>query len=114
MFFLIGITISSFLAVLLLLKRQKSNADRILMIWMAAMAIHQILFYLSFSGHAEEFPHLMGLVFPWPALHGGFLFIYVTTMTRQKPLTWLQMAPHFIPFWLLFVLAIPYYVLPAE
>jgi AraC-like DNA-binding protein len=113
MFFLIGITIAAFLFALLLIKRNKSHADRILMVWMALMAVHQVLFYLSFSGLEYEYPHLLGIAMPWPLLHGPLLFLYVLAMTREKPLRWKEILPHFIPFLILYLLAIPFFLLTA-
>src|SRR6187431_2960676 len=111
MFFLIGITISCFLVALLLLKRNKSHADRILLIWMMVISAHQVLFYLSYSGMAFNYPHLLGIAMPWPLLHGPFLFLYVLAMTREKPLRWTEILPHFIPFLILYVLAFPFFML---
>ena len=113
MIFLTGIILSSFLTALLLLKRNKTHADRILTVWMAVMTVHQVITYLHFTGATNVYPHLLGVALPWPVLHGPFLFLYVTAMTKEKPLTWLQVLPHFIPFLLLLILAIPFYLKPA-
>ena len=113
MFFLIGIILSAFLFVLLVLKRNKSYADQILTIWMGVMALHQFISYLTYSGAAFDFPFLLGVVLPWPVLHGPFLFIYVTAITREKPLSLKQVLPHFIPFLLLVLLAFPFFLRPA-
>lgn len=114
MFFLIGIIISVFLFGLLVMKRNKSQADRILMWWMAVMSLHQILSYANYSGLDKQYPHLLGLIMPFPAIHGALVFVYVSAMTREKPLRWNQILPHLGPFFLLTVLAIPFYILPAE
>ncbi len=113
MFFLIGIILSAFLFALLALKRNKSYADKILMIWMAVMAMHQLLSYQTYSYTTFEYPHLLGIVLPWPVLHGPFLFIYVMAITQEKPLGLKQILPHFIPFLILTLLAIPFYLRPA-
>lgn len=113
MFLMIGIIISSFLFALLVLKKNKSYADRILTIWMAVMALHQILYYLHFTGLTYQYPHLLGLLLPWPVVHSALLYLYVYAMTHQKPLKWFQVLPHFIPFLVLVVLAIPFYSQPS-
>lgn len=114
MFFLIGIILSGFLTILLLLKRNKSHADRILTTWMAVITAHQILSYLQYADVAYQYPHLLGIALPWPVLHGPFLFLYVSAMTREKPLRWTEILPHFLPFILLILLAIPFYMIPAS
>lgn len=113
MFFLIGIILSAFLFALLLLKRSKSHADRILTVWMVVMAAHQGISYLTYSGVAFEYPHLLGIALPWPLLHGPFLFLYVLAMTREKPVRWVEILPHFVPFLILYLLAIPFFRLTA-
>ena len=113
MFFLIGIILSAFLFVLLVFKRNKSYADRILTIWMGVMAFHQLISYLTYSGVAYDYPFLLGVVLPWPLLHGPFLFIYVMAITHEKPLHWRQILPHFVPFLILVFLAVPFYMRPA-
>ena len=113
MIFLTGIILSGFLTALLVLKRSKTHADRILTVWMAVMTVHQVIAYLHFTGATNVYPHLLGVALPWPVLHGPFLFLYVTAMTKEKPLTWKQLLPHFIPFLLLLLLAIPFYLKPA-
>lgn len=113
MFFLIGIILSAFLFALLLLKRSKSHADRILMVWMAVMSAHQGISYLTYSGVAFQYPHLLGIALPWPLLHGPFLFLYVLAMTRENPIRWVEMLPHFVPFLILYILAIPFFRLTA-
>ncbi len=84
------------------------------MAWMSGMAIHQLVFYFTYSGLTDRYPHLLGLSMPWPVLHGPFLFLYVSAMTQEKPLRVRQVLPHFIPFLMLTVLAIPFYLLSGE
>gem|GEM_PF-6658863 len=81
------------------------------MTWMAVIAIHQLLFYFTYSGLTDQYPHLLGLSRLWPVLHGPFLFLYVSAVTQEKPLRARQVLPHFIPFLILAVLAIPFYLL---
>jgi AraC-like DNA-binding protein len=113
MFFLTGIILSAFLTALLLLKRNKSHADRILTTWMAVITVHQILTYLQYAEVAYQYPHLLGIALPWPVMHGPFLFLYVTAMTREKSLRWTEKLPHFLPFLLLVLLAMPFYMISA-
>lgn len=112
--FLTGIILSAFLTILLFLKRGKTQGDLILTVWMAVMTIHQVLSFVHQQGLSDRYPHLLALAFPWPVLHGAFLFVYVRAMTREKPLRWNQVLPHFMPFVLLIILAMPFYLLSAE
>lgn len=113
MLYLTGIVLSCFLALLLLLKKNKSTADQILCIWMAIMALHQSSNYLDVSQISYTYPHLLGMGFALPLLHGLLLHFYVLALLGQKKLSWSYVLPHFIPFVLLIGLAIPFYRLPA-
>lgn len=114
MLYLTGIILSSFLLLLLLLKKDKSAADRILCIWMAIISVHQGQNYLDVAKISYTYPHLLGLGFAFPLLHGVILHFYVLALLGQKKLTWRYVLPHFIPFVMLTVLAIPFYSLSGN
>ncbi len=112
--YLVGIVLSFFLLFLLVMKRGKSSADRVLMAWMAVIGVHQVLFYLSNFGIGYQFPHLLGLAIPFPLLHGVLLLFYVTALTKGRIPGWKQALPHFLPFLLLILLAVPFFRLSGE
>lgn len=114
MLYLIGIIISFFLFLLLVIKKEKSVADKILMVWMLVLAIHQFLFYLDFSKISHTYPHLLGLSLAFPVSHGVLLFFYAATLTGQKAITVRSGFLHFIPFLLLVLLAMPFYALSGN
>lgn len=109
MLYLTGLILSCFLALLLLLKKGKSTADRILCIWLGIMALHQGSNYLDVSKISYMYPHLLGIGFALPLLHGLMLHFYVLALLGQKKLRGRYVLPHFIPFAALIVLAIPFY-----
>jgi len=111
--FIVGITISSFLCLALLLKKEKGTADLILAAWMAVAAVHQLIYYLTWSGIAMQYPHLLGLSLPFPVLYSAMLFFYTSEITEEKPFTFRFALPHLLPFLLLLGLAIPFYSLSA-
>jgi len=113
MLYLIGIILTIFLFFLLLMKRNKVYSDKILIVWMAMMAFHQLLFYSVYSGFALQHPHLLGFALPMPVIHGPMLFLYVLSMTKETPVKFKVLFPMFIPFVLLTVLAIPFFRLTA-
>ena len=77
MFYLAGIIITFFLAVLLAGKNGKSQADQILTAWLILTGVHLAMFYLYLSGNYLKFPWLLGLHLPLPLVHGPFfIFIY--------------------------------------
>lgn len=114
LFFFFGLSIAAFLFLLTLVKRNKTNADYILAGWMGFMTLHLTLFMLDYSGVSYQHPHLLGILLPFPILHGLFLYLYtIQTTTNRSPRTGFILV-HLIPFSLLVVLAIPFYSLPGE
>lgn len=114
MFLIIGIVISLFLSGLLLLKKHKSRADKILLLWLLFMALHQSMMLLQFSGKLNLYPHLLGITFPFPVLQGLMLFIYASEITGNKfKFSW-YIFLHLTPALSLVLLAIPFYLLGPE
>lgn len=109
MLYLVGIILSCFLFFLLILKKKKSTADRILAAWLIIMTIHQFLFYLHYADLAYQFPHVLGLSLPLPVLHGLFLYFYVGEITQTYSFNSKKLAIHLLPFLALIILAIPFY-----
>ena len=114
MFFILGICIALFLVFLLLLKKNKSRADKVLAIWLFLMMVHQALFYHHITGLTYEIPHLLGVLMPLPVLHGVLLYFYVLEVTGKGTIKFAIRLLHFIPYLSLLLLLIPFYSLPAE
>lgn len=114
MFFIFGIAVAFFLEMLLLMKKNKSVADKTLGVWLFINIIH-ISFYYAFStGFLFEHPQLLGLDFALPMVQGVFLFFYGKALT-EGGLQWKTIILHLIPSVIITLLAIPFYSLsPAE
>ncbi|AEA44245.1 helix-turn-helix domain-containing protein [Fluviicola taffensis] len=115
MFFIAGFSIACFLLFLFLFKKRKEVPDYILASWLVIIALHLALHYLRFSELDIKHPWLLGIILPIPVLHALFLYFYTITLTENRiprvPVIFL----HFIPFFCLIGLAIPFYTLtPAE
>jgi AraC-like DNA-binding protein len=115
MFYLIGIVITFFLVALLITKKGKTKADRILVIWLIFIGLHLFFFYLYITDKGYSFPYyyLLGVHFPFPLVHGPFLFLYTATITNQL---WASRysALHAIPFFFIYFLFLPFMRLPVE
>lgn len=114
MIYIIGISIAFLLSLLLLSKKRKTQADRILVIWLLLIGVHLLLFYLSFSKMSYKYPFLLGLHIPLPLIHGPFLFLYTSSLTNQLTINKKELLLHFIPAvisW--FYLTSFFYFLPA-
>ena len=113
MTYIIGLTITCFLIILLLLRKEKQKADYLLTVWLTVLAIHLFLSYLEDSGMAYHYPHLLGLTLPLPLLHGLFFYAYASELTGTRILKTRLLFLHLIPFFLLVILALPFYSLSA-
>lgn len=113
MVYIIGLTITCFLILLLFYKKNKQAADYLLVAWLVTMIIHLSLAYIQYTGIAYRYPHLLGLTFPLPLLHGLFLYAYASELTGTRVLKSRTLFLHLLPFLFLIVLGIPFYSLPA-
>lgn len=111
MLYLTGIIITFFLAVILIGKKNKSDADHVLTIWLICLGLHLTLFYLIFTGKYIDFPYFLGVEIPMPLVHGPLLYLYVSSLTHQivyKP----HRLIHFLPALITYLFLIPFYILP--
>jgi AraC-like DNA-binding protein len=109
MFYLVGIVITFFLALLLITKKGKNQADYVLSVWLIYIGLHLVTVYLISTEGYEKHTYLMGI--PMPLLHGPLLYFYTVVITRQIPAKKF-LALHFIPIAIALFLYSPFYFLP--
>ncbi|WP_339815935.1 AraC family transcriptional regulator [uncultured Imperialibacter sp.] len=113
--FIVGIAQAFFFALLLGKKKDKSVADKILLVWLIFIGLHLLGFYWDYSGFSSQHPHLLGFSWFMPIAEGPFLWIYAAALLsgakRFNP-WWLI---HFVPFVLLNVSIYDFYLsLPEQ
>ena len=114
MFYTVGVSVAFLLGLLLLSKKGKTLADKILSCWLFVIGIHLFLFYLHFTEYAFDHPALLGLHFPLPLIHGPFLFLYTASVTNQVNVSRWKTALHFIPAISCYVYLVSYFALPGD
>ena len=114
MIYIIGLTITCFLILLLFLKKEKQTADYLLIGWLVILVVHLFLSYIEYTEIAYKYPHTLGLIFPLPLLHGLFLYLYASELTFSSILKSKTIFLHLLPFLFLIVAAIPFYGLSAS
>lgn len=98
MFSYIGIGVALLLILLLISKRGKILADRILLIWLVLITCHLLLFALSLQPITTRNVHwLLGTSIPFPLLHGPMLYLYTASMTQMLPRKRIFLTLHFLP-----------------
>ena len=95
--FISGIFMSLFIVILLLTKKRKTLADKILAVWIAVIAIHLVGFYYNQIGYWEKYPHLIGVTAPVPLFHGPLLYLYSLYALRGEKRIRAVDYLHFIP-----------------
>ncbi|ADY52787.1 transcriptional regulator, AraC family [Pseudopedobacter saltans DSM 12145] len=113
MLYLVGIIISFFLVFILWGKKDKSQADNILAVWLFFSGVHLSLFYLFITKQYLEFPFLLGIELPLPLAHGPFLFLYVKALTQSYPLK-KNILLHFIPILIVIAMFSSFFILPSD
>jgi hypothetical protein len=114
MIFIAGIAIAVFIEFLLISKKNKSESDKILALWMFLITVHLMLFYIFFTGNAFHYPFLLGVELPFPLLHGVFLYLYVGSVTNQLPRDRKLLFLHFLPITISYLSMSIFFILPAE
>ncbi|MBL7961223.1 hypothetical protein JNL27_13400 [bacterium] len=97
MLFIAGISIAVFIEFLLISKKEKSEGDIILALWIFAITVHLFMFHLYVSDKMFKYSFLLGIEMPLPLMHGVFLYWYAGTMTDQLPANRKFIALHFLP-----------------
>ncbi len=113
MLYIIGIAITFFLSFILLTKKQKSKADKILALWLSVIGLHLTFYYLIATEKHFQFPFVLGFEIPMPLLHGPFLFLYTASLTNPGSVNARSLL-HFTPFILGLVVISPFLKLPVE
>ncbi len=114
MLFLIGLTVTCFLEILLISKKNKSVSDKIMVVWLLFLGLHLLLFDLRYNQTIYSFPYLLGFDLPFPLLHGPFLLFYTMSLTNRLPKQKYKLLVHFIPAILSYLLFLPYFLLPEN
>ena len=113
MIFIAGIVISLFLSALLLFKKNKSTADKILLAWFLLMAAHQAFYYFENSEYQSRFPFLIGYELPFPLIQAVMLFLYASALTDNLPGKKVYWLLHFLPAIACYIYLIEFLSRPA-
>jgi AraC-like DNA-binding protein len=114
MFYIIGIVITFFLAFLLISKKDKSLADKILAAWLILIGIFLSLYNLYSISLIYQYPFLLGFEAPMPYLQGIFLYLYSVFVTKQVKTKPIYYFFHLIPPLLIYLYLIHFFILPSE
>ena len=110
MFYIGGVGLAFFLTLLLVSKRKKTGADKILSSWLFLITTHLLFFYFWKTG---LYPRLLGIAIPFPLMHGPLLYLYTLALTNRTQ-SLRASSLHFIPSFAVFIYLIPFLGLPVD
>lgn len=114
MLYLLGVSLSIFLFLILISKKRKTLPDKILVFWLAFLGLNIFDYYLSITGIDLNFPFLLALGAPLPLIQGPLLFLYTAALTNQLPKNKYKVFFHFAPAIIVYVVFIPFYMLEDQ
>ena len=110
-FFIIAAVQGCVLAMLLLQKKEKSAANRILALWLFLLTPDLVMKTILLQGWAVKYPDLLALLHGWPFFYGPFLFLYVKYLISPDSRKTKDIF-HFAPFLLVKIADMPFWFLP--
>jgi AraC-like DNA-binding protein len=94
------------LAGVLGLHKRNIQANHILAVWVALLSVDLLGQIYYAENIFRQFPQFIGLTNFLPLSYGGFLFLYVRSLTQTKPLRWHD-SLHFVGFFIGVLLNLP-------
>ena len=113
MLYLSAIVLSFFLSVVLISKRNKTQAENILAAWLCIIGFHLLTFYLFFTDQHLQYPDIVALGIPLPLVHGPFLYLYTSQQTGPASFNKKQLL-HFLPVIFSFLMFAGFYLLTFD
>jgi AraC-like DNA-binding protein len=96
--FIVGAIQAFFLTALLLTKKKKQVADKVLAIWLLLIAISLFSYYAEVVGLDTQYPAISFFAFSYGMLIGALTFVYVHVLTRrQQEFNW-HLLLHGLPY----------------
>ena len=113
-FYYFGIGLNLFLLVLLISKRGKSIADKILAVWLFIIGCHLALYVMDFQPVNSINIHLLGVSIPFPFMHGPLLYLYTAAITNTLPANRKVCWLHFVPAAITIIYLSPFFLMSAR
>lgn len=114
MVYLLGVSLSIFLFLILISKKGKTLPDKILAVWLIFLGLNIFHYYLAITDLELNYPFLLALGSPLPLIQGPLLFLYTAALTNQLPTNRYKLFFHFIPIIIIYIVFIPFYMLDNQ
>lgn len=108
--FILGAVQGVFLATVLSSRKHNVVANRVLAALMLVFSLDLAAAVYHATGFYQAFPHFVGFDFPLALLYGPLLLLYVATLSSQDGRFKKAYGWHFVPFLLLLLYMLPFYM----
>ncbi len=106
--------VQGFLLAVILFTRKRNHAANILLACATlALSIELVYTFYYTKGWFREYPHLMGLAYPFPFLYGPLFYLYARLVSKQADRLHRIDSLHFAPIVLAYLICAPYYGMSA-
>ncbi len=111
--FLLAAVQGFLLSVVLFTRKQNHAANILLASAMLALSIELSYTFYYTKGWYREYPHLMGLSYPFPFLYGPLFYVYARLVSKQTDRLRPSDVLHLAPLVLAYLVTAPYYGMNA-
>lgn len=99
------------LSLILFSKKENHNANIILAMATFALSLHLFTKIYYTRQLFYQFPHYIGVTYPFPYLYGPLFFIYTKLVSKQENKFGSKNFIHFIPALIIYLIGLPVYLL---
>jgi AraC-like DNA-binding protein len=112
--FLLAAVQGILLAVVLLIRKQNHAANKILALATFFLSIDLLTAVYYSKGWYLDYPHLMGIAYPFPLSYGPFFYLYVKVVSKKADKFHGIDLLHFLPVVIVYLLCIPIFLYNGE
>ncbi|MBN1397114.1 MAG: hypothetical protein JXA06_03690, partial [Bacteroidetes bacterium] len=101
------------LTVVLAVRRQNHTANKILAVATFILSIDMLFAVYYTKGIFREYPHLMGISYPFPLVYGPIFYLYAKVLSKKAEKLVKKDLLHFLPVVIIYIFCIPEFLYTA-
>lgn len=113
-FYLLAAMQGVLLSLVLVTKRENHAANRILALATLALSVELIVEIYYSRGWYRQYPHAMGITYPFPYLYGPLFFLYARLVSKKVDRLHPHDLLHFLPALIVYVAIAPVFLYSGE
>ncbi len=108
-FIITGIVQAGFLALLILIKKNKERSDFYFVAWLITVGLHLTYYLHNISYFRSDWSFLYLFGFPMALLHSPMLYLYTKSLTKNRNNNFIENALHLIPYFVYMVVLVIFF-----